>query len=67
MWVTDDEQVVRASLDRGALRARLEAIPDQREREVKALRRRYADPTTRWLPVAVTLLVPSAIARGATR
>ncbi|MFD0203851.1 MULTISPECIES: DISARM system SNF2-like helicase DrmD [Saccharothrix] len=53
--------------DRDALRARLEAIPEQREREEKALRRRYADPTTRWFPVAVTLLVPSAIARGATR
>ncbi|PSL56581.1 SNF2 domain-containing protein [Saccharothrix carnea] len=63
--VDDERDQLRA--DHDALRARLEAIPEQQEREVEALRRRYADPTTRWFPVAVTLLVPSAIARGAGR
>jgi hypothetical protein len=65
LFEIDERDQLKA--DHDSLRARLEAIPDQREREVKALRRRYADPTTRWFPVAVTLLVPSAIARGATR
>ncbi len=51
--------------DREALRARLRAIPAQREREGDALRRRYADPTARWFPAAVTFLVPASLARGA--
>lgn len=60
----DIDERDQLNADREALQARLEAIPEQREREADALRRRYADPTTRWFPVAVTLLVPSAIARG---
>jgi superfamily II DNA or RNA helicase len=50
--------------DRDALDARLRDIPAQRERETDALRRRYADPTARWFPAAVTFLVPAALARG---
>ena len=50
--------------DREALRARLDDIPTQRERETEALRRRYADPTARWFPAAVTFLVPASLARG---
>ena len=46
-------------------RRRLDELPRQREQEIAALQRRYADPTTRWFPVAVTLLVPEAIARQA--
>ncbi|WP_194821973.1 DISARM system SNF2-like helicase DrmD [Micromonospora sp. S-DT3-3-22] len=51
--------------DRDALQARLREIPAQRERESDALRRRYADPTPRWFPAAVTFLVPASLARGA--
>ncbi|MGC4761249.1 DISARM system SNF2-like helicase DrmD [Micromonospora sp. DT46] len=51
--------------DRDALHARLRDIPAQRERESDALRRRYADPTARWFPAAVTFLVPASLARGA--
>ncbi len=51
--------------DRDALKARLRDIPAQRERETAALRRRYADPTVRWFPAAVTFLVPASLARGA--
>ncbi|MDX3098050.1 DISARM system SNF2-like helicase DrmD [Streptomyces sp. ME19-03-3] len=51
--------------DRAALTERLQAIPGLREQETAALRRRYADPTARWFPAAVTFLVPSALARGA--
>ncbi|MEH1014225.1 DISARM system SNF2-like helicase DrmD [Micromonospora sp. CPCC 206060] len=50
--------------DRDALRARLRDIPAQQERETRALRRRYADPTDRCFPAAVTFLVPAALARG---
>ncbi|WJK37888.1 DISARM system SNF2-like helicase DrmD [Solwaraspora sp. WMMA2065] len=51
--------------DRDALRNRLRDIPAQRQRETDALRRRYADPTARWFPAAVTCLVPASLARGA--
>ncbi|MEO3778172.1 DISARM system SNF2-like helicase DrmD [Micromonospora sp. B11E3] len=50
--------------DRDALYARLRDIPAQRERETEALRRRYADPTPRWFPAAVTFLAPVSLARG---
>ncbi|MEU6656293.1 hypothetical protein ABZ904_44945 [Streptomyces sp. NPDC046900] len=50
--------------DRAALTERLEAIPGLREQETAALRRRYAEPTARWFPAAVTFLIPSALARG---
>ncbi|GAB3139101.1 DISARM system SNF2-like helicase DrmD [Micromonospora sonneratiae] len=57
-----EQQQLRA--DRDALRTRLDGIPAQREREANALRRRYADPTARWFPAAITFLVPAALARG---
>ncbi|HEU0089935.1 MAG TPA: hypothetical protein VFQ77_20180 [Pseudonocardiaceae bacterium] len=41
--------------DHEALLARLDALPDQREDETAALRRRYADPTPRWFPVAASV------------
>lgn len=50
--------------DHDALTARLDDIPAQRERETAALRRRYADPTARYFPAAVTFLVPASLARG---
>lgn len=58
------EQRNQLRKDHDALRARLKVIPDLIEQETSALRRRYADPTPRWFPVAVTFLVPSALARG---
>ncbi|XTZ17899.1 DISARM system SNF2-like helicase DrmD [Micromonospora echinospora] len=50
--------------DRESLRARLDDIPAQREREAEVLRRRYADPTARWFPASVTFLVPASLTRG---
>ena len=64
----DTEDVLQRqqlNTDHDALRRRLDELPRQREQEIAALKRRYADPTTRWFPVAVTLLVPEAIARQA--
>jgi hypothetical protein len=44
--------------DLDALRRRLEEIPDEIEREVAAVQRRFTDPETHVFPAAVTLLVP---------
>jgi hypothetical protein len=44
--------------DLDALRRRLEEIPDEIEREVAAVARRFTDPDTHVFPAAVTLLVP---------
>jgi hypothetical protein len=50
----DRRQVQR---DRDALRARLDAIPGEIAAEQAAIARRYAEPTHRLFPAAVTLLV----------
>lgn len=55
---------LQMSQDRQALTERLESIPRLVEAETAALRSRYADPTPRRFPAAVTFLVPSALARG---
>jgi superfamily II DNA or RNA helicase len=44
--------------NRDALRARQEGIPEEIERETAQIRKRFADPTPRLFPVAVTFLVP---------
>jgi len=60
--VDDERDQLRA--DHEALLARLDALPDQREDETAALRRRYAYPTARWFPAAVEFLVPAAIVKA---
>jgi hypothetical protein len=50
-------------VNRQAIRARLEAIPGEIARETKQIRARYANPTPRLFPVAVTFLVPEHLAR----
>ena len=52
--------------NKGALWERLESIPEEIEREIEAIRARYADPTPRLFPVAVTYLIPEKIARDET-
>ncbi|GAA4539808.1 DISARM system SNF2-like helicase DrmD [Amycolatopsis samaneae] len=59
-----DDERDQLHADHEALLARLEAIPDQREDEIAALRRRYADPVARWFPAAVEFLVPESIVKG---
>ena len=51
----DRRQVER---DVQSLRARLDAIPGEIAAEQDAIARRYAEPTHRLFPAAVTLLVP---------
>ncbi len=53
--------------NKGALWERLERIPEEIERETTAIRARYADPTPRLFPVAVTYLIPNKIAREEAR
>ncbi len=55
----DRRQVER---DLESLQARLDAIPDDIQAEQKAIERRYANPTHRIFPAAVTLLVPEGAA-----
>ena len=50
--------------DNEALRSGCESIPEMREQETAALRRRYADPQARWFPAAITFLVPASIAHA---
>jgi hypothetical protein len=49
--------------NRDSLRARLERIPAEIETETAAIRARYADPSPRLFPVAVTFLVPQRLSR----
>jgi superfamily II DNA or RNA helicase len=53
----------RAQVERDlrSLRARLDLIPEEIEREQTAIARRYADPVHRLFPAAVTLLVPEGV------
>jgi hypothetical protein len=57
----------RAQLDhnREAMYARAEALPAEIARETRARRERFADPTPRIFPVALTYLVPEREARRA--
>lgn len=60
LWTSEEKEQLRRNLD--SLRARAAAIPDEIEREAVAIKRRYANPDARLFPVAVTFLVPRAMA-----
>ena len=62
LWPADQRDQLRRDVE--ALRARLERIPEEREREIAAIRRRYADPADRTFPVAVEFLVPEGFEEG---
>jgi hypothetical protein len=47
-----------------SLRARVEEIPDEIERETAAIRARFSNPTPRLFPLAITYLIPKKFARG---
>jgi len=53
----------QAERDLQALQARLDAIPAEIEAEQAAIAKRYAEPTHRLFPAAVTLLVPQGVTR----
>ncbi|WP_043320048.1 DISARM system SNF2-like helicase DrmD [Microbulbifer sp. HZ11] len=60
----DLTEVERTQLKRDtqALEARLARIPEERENEVAAIARRFAEPSEHTFPVAVILLVPESLA-----
>jgi hypothetical protein len=53
----EKEQLER---DRSALHRRLEELPNEMEREEELIRARYASPSPKLFPVAVTYLVPQS-------
>lgn len=55
-----EQQQWRANAD--ALRLRLMQIPGELEKELAAIKTRFANPTPRMFPVAVTFLVPERLA-----
>ena len=63
----DFSSLEREQFERNAdsLRARLEAIPGELEKEIEQIRARFADPDPRLFPVAVTFLIPQRLAGGA--
>jgi len=59
-----DDEKTQLKRDLGALRARLDGIPRERQREIQAIEARYVDFTDRTFPVAVVFLVPTAMSVG---
>ncbi len=59
-------ELENAQLERNidSLKARLLQIPSEIEQETAAIKARFADPTPRLFPLAITYLVPQKIARG---
>jgi hypothetical protein len=58
LWPENERAQLRRDVD--ALKARLQRIPEERERESEAISFRYADPVHRTFPVAVEFIIPSA-------
>ncbi len=59
----DSEERRQLERDVDALKHRLARIPDDIAASQEAVRRRYADPTPRFFPVAVEFLIPRRAAR----
>lgn len=57
LWPENEQLQVRRDLD--ALRARLNRIPEEREKEIAAIEGRYSSFAYRTFPVAVSFILPS--------
>jgi hypothetical protein len=42
----------------------LDRIPEEKQQEIEAIRRRFADPTDRTFPIAIEFLVPQKMLNG---
>jgi superfamily II DNA or RNA helicase len=62
LWDDQEKETLQRDLD--GYRARLQRLPSERESEIQAIRRRYADPTARTFPVAIEFLIPADTAGG---
>jgi len=60
LFATEEQE--RYDRNKDAMRARVNEIPEEIERETEAIRARFADPRARMFPVAVTFLVPEKMA-----
>ncbi len=58
------DERTQVSRDLEALEARLARIPEEKAREIEAIRQRYRDFTDRTFPVAVIFLIPKSKLRG---
>jgi hypothetical protein len=56
LWNNSEREQYNRNLQ--ALRLRLKQIPEELEKEIESVNKRYADPQPRLFPVAVTFLVP---------
>ncbi|MFM8445255.1 MAG: DISARM system SNF2-like helicase DrmD, partial [Methylococcus sp.] len=63
----DFEATQQRERDLAALRLRVKEIPEEIERETAHLRARYANPSPRLFPVAVTWVIPRRAVRDLTR
>ncbi len=62
LWPLDQQEALRRDIE--SLRVRLQRIPEEREREVENIRRRYADPVDRTFPVAIEFIIPANFGGG---
>lgn len=62
-WSAPEREQFDRNMD--SIRARVERIPEEIQREAESIRGRFAGPTPRLFPVSVTYLVPEKIAREA--
>ena len=62
LW--EDPEREQLERNRSALRDRADRLPAELEREVAAIRARFADPTPRLFPVALTYVVPARLVRS---
>jgi hypothetical protein len=60
LWSNSEREQYNRNVQ--ALRLRLKQIPDELEKEIESVNKRYADPQPRLFPVAVTFLVPEKYA-----
>jgi len=58
-----DDETDQFERNRASLQARLDAIPNEIEQETAAVKRRYADPSARIFPAAVTFFIPEGFLR----
>jgi len=62
LWPTDQQEALRRDIE--SLRARLDRIPEERQREIQNILGRYADPIDRTFPVAVEFIIPVNFREG---
>jgi hypothetical protein len=59
-----EDEKTQLKRDIGALQARLDRIPEERQREIEAIHHRYAGFNDRTFPVAVIFLIPAKMQKG---